>query len=78
MYKLEITTSAWESLKQRLKIDSSRFTETITGNNTVIVFDDLTAVSDVFNKIAEDNQQHKETDQKIWEAYVNIITKKPE
>ena len=56
MCKLELTTSTWGNLKQRLELKSSDFTETINGDSTVIVFDDLSSASDVFKKIADDNQ----------------------
>ena len=75
MYKLEITTRVWDKLKQRLHLDCSMFTESANNDETVVVFNDLSSMSNVFQKIADHTKINKEQDQSIWESYLRIKAK---
>ena len=73
MNELKMTTGAWNSIKLRLKLDTTKFTESIQGDMTKISFNSLQDCADTFKKIAENNAH--QGDKEMMDAYIKVISK---
>ena len=74
MNEIKMTTGAWENIKCRLKLDITKFTESIHEGMTKVSFTSLQDCADTFKKMAENNA--RQDDEGILDAYIKVISKK--